>query len=270
MSIQEPGSAQKQHVDIHRKLLLRRHLLSRLGDDGAGAVYLPFCGEGDIAAELYAGRAIFGADKDPARTAVAQSRLARAQIKTADCDTWPFPGLSDSISVADFDSYAYPYASFRAFWESASKADRMLLLFTDGERQAIKRSGYYHTPSGAKKYLKAAAKRDAYNKYWIAHIKPWFVDHVKPYVIVETLHYLRKDMLYWGAVIDRAAPSQDTPPLDDELTEVESALYEAAISGNVPAIQMWLYNRAPHRWRIAPGPEADQEEALPRPEPFKA
>ena len=31
--------------------------------------------------------------------------------------------------------------------------------------------------------------------------------------------------------------------------EVEDALYQAAISGNVVAIQVWLYNRRPERWQ---------------------
>ncbi len=31
-------------------------------------------------------------------------------------------------------------------------------------------------------------------------------------------------------------------------TSVENALYEAATSGNVTAIQVWLYNRSPDRW----------------------
>jgi hypothetical protein len=30
---------------------------------------------------------------------------------------------------------------------------------------------------------------------------------------------------------------------------VEQALYRAAIGGNVSAMQMWLYNRRPERWR---------------------
>ena len=30
--------------------------------------------------------------------------------------------------------------------------------------------------------------------------------------------------------------------------EVENALYQAAVSGNVTACQVWLYNRAPDKW----------------------
>ena len=29
---------------------------------------------------------------------------------------------------------------------------------------------------------------------------------------------------------------------------VEDALYQAAISGNVRAIEIWLYNRSPEKW----------------------
>jgi hypothetical protein len=35
----------------------------------------------------------------------------------------------------------------------------------------------------------------------------------------------------------------------DAHEDVEDALYQAAISGNVTAIQVWLYNRMPDRWR---------------------
>ena len=37
----------------------------------------------------------------------------------------------------------------------------------------------------------------------------------------------------------------------DANEEVEDALYMAATSGNVVAIQVWLYNRWPDRWRDA-------------------
>lgn len=57
------GSAlQKQHVDLYRKVLLRRKLLALAVE---GAAYVPFIGDGDIALELYAGKhQIFGADLD--------------------------------------------------------------------------------------------------------------------------------------------------------------------------------------------------------------
>ncbi len=42
---------QKQSVDIHRKLLLRKELLGKAGEL-AGAFYVPFIGDGDIAVEL--------------------------------------------------------------------------------------------------------------------------------------------------------------------------------------------------------------------------
>jgi hypothetical protein len=31
--------------------------------------------------------------------------------------------------------------------------------------------------------------------------------------------------------------------------QVEDALFQAAVSGNVTAIQVWLYNRRPERWK---------------------
>jgi hypothetical protein len=46
----------------------------------------------------------------------------------------------------------------------------------------------------------------------------------------------------------------------DSVEMVEDALFQAAVSGNVTACQVWLYNRAPDQWRdmrardaVAPG-----------------
>lgn len=81
-------STGKQHQDLYRKLLLRRQLLLSAP---AGAAYVPFCGDGDIAAEVYAGRTVYAADLDPARVAVTQGRVTGECI-VGDCDAWPFPG----------------------------------------------------------------------------------------------------------------------------------------------------------------------------------
>jgi hypothetical protein len=35
----------------------------------------------------------------------------------------------------------------------------------------------------------------------------------------------------------------------DATENIEDALYRAAIGGNVTAMQVWLYNRCPDRWR---------------------
>jgi hypothetical protein len=67
----------KQHVDLHRKLALRRALLRGCP---AGAVYVPFIGDGDIAAELYADRMVYGADLDPNRSATARARLRSRRL----------------------------------------------------------------------------------------------------------------------------------------------------------------------------------------------
>ena len=69
-------AGQKQHVDIHRKLLLRRSLLTHAVE---GAVYVPFCGDGDIAAGLYRGRTVYAADLDPKRVEVCRTRFSAAR-----------------------------------------------------------------------------------------------------------------------------------------------------------------------------------------------
>jgi hypothetical protein len=206
--------AQQQHVDMHRKLALRRRLMQLAGIPLAGrTAYVPFIGDGDIAAELYvpARLAIYGADLDPARVANARLRLVDgdrfATVVVADCDQWPvelFPG--HPITLADFDAYAYPYASFRAAWAAQEWAPTAVLSFTDGQRQAIKRRGVWNGPDGTQHNMPALTdRRVAHNMYWTRYLLPWFrgVAADRGYRVAHEMHYLRNAMTYWGAVIRR-------------------------------------------------------------------
>ena len=192
--------SQKQHVDFHRKIQLRKNLLR---GKKQGVIYVPFIGDGDIATELYQSYKIHGADIDSQRTSTASKRLDRNIIK-ADCDKWPFPGIEDVFDVADFDAYSEPYKSFRSFWENANKANEMVLFFTDGHKQGLMRTGHWHKPDGSKEQIKDTnEKRKVFNFYFPKHILPWFQEHIKPYKIVKKQFYLRGMMLYWGAVIKK-------------------------------------------------------------------
>jgi hypothetical protein len=192
---------QKQHVDYYKKILLRKNLLSYLSKEGD--IYVPFIGDGDIAFDLYKYRKIYGADLDPERVKMASGRLLDATIKAADCDKFPFSGIKTKWALADFDSYSYPYDSFRAFWNHKSeKVSPLILFFTDAQRQAIKRTGVWRLLSGEKVNTKDLnEKREKYNKYFDNVIKPWFIEYIKPWHILTVSKYLRKDMLYWGVVI---------------------------------------------------------------------
>ena len=79
----------KQHVDMYRKIMLRKRLLRRALP---GAAYVPFIGDGDIAADLYADRVVYGADLDSQRAVTAAGRLNGSTVIAADCDSWPFAG----------------------------------------------------------------------------------------------------------------------------------------------------------------------------------
>ena len=160
---------QKQHAEIHRKLQLRKTLLDK-APELPGAFYIPFIGDGDIAAALYKEHKIYGADIDPKRVKTAQSRLPGAEILQADCDTFPFHDRDIEYSLADFDPYSYPYKSFREFWSHAKKTSPLILFFTDGEKQAIVRSGHWTNPEGKKIRAKDLRERRAtFNKYWTEH-----------------------------------------------------------------------------------------------------
>lgn len=204
--------SQKQHVELHRKIQMRRHLLRF---STPGAAYVPFIGDGDLAAELYCGRRILGADVDRQRIEVACRRLGPdSDVIVADCDQWPFAGLHDynPIAVADFDAYSYPYASFRAFWAEASLAPRVgvslaprvVLFFTDGQRQSMMRVGSWLDPEGNRRLEEDLRTRQRlFNSYLAGTIWPWFEDFVAPWRVVERFRYLRGWMVYWGAVIER-------------------------------------------------------------------
>ena len=307
------NTEKKQHVDIQRKLKLRTQLLEKAGRL-PGACYIPFIGDGDIAVELYRDKKIYGADNDPERVKTAQSRLPDANIITANCDTFPFDKKTATFSVADFDAYSFPYDSFRTFWEKAKIGSQCVVFFTDGQRQAIIRTGHYRTPDGKKQHAKKVTeKREIYNFYFNKTIQPWFEDYIKPWKIIYITKYLRgPNQMYWGAIIskngngkpgtlhnDKETKGKIKPYKFDDIKKatylehisnghtrghaatlvgisrmtivdhmkadkgfaeavssaemdaigkVENALHEAAVSGNVTAIQVFLYNREPKRW----------------------
>jgi len=181
---------------------MRRRLLRSW--PSAGAAYVPFIGDGDIAAELYTDRMVYGADIDAKRVDIAASRFVKKNIIVADCDQWPFPNERTQFALADFDAYTYPYHSFRAFWCSARKADQLTLYFTDTVKQSIKRTGLVHLPDGSSYELPALPSRrrsEVYNSWFSRHVWPWFEDYVKPYRVLDRMRYLRQDTLYMGVVL---------------------------------------------------------------------
>lgn len=205
----KPTWEQEQNVLSFRKLLMRRHLLRWLRGR-PGAFYVPFIGDGDIAVELYSDRMIYGADLDGERVEVAQGRIPGGDIRLADCDSWPFPDVDAPFALADFDAFSEPYASFRSFWKCATKADRIVVLFTDGHRQGIVRTGSFNHPSGAKTKLgegyngDRTVKMPYYGHYLSKHIWPWFDDLIaEEWRLLDRWRYQRSMMIYWGMAIER-------------------------------------------------------------------
>jgi hypothetical protein len=193
---------QQQHVLMFRKLLLRRRLM-RWVRGREGAAYVPFCGDADIARELYGPWAVYGADIDPKRVQVATSRV-QGTFRVADCDQWVFPELSTPVVVADFDAYSEPYTSFRSFWEQGPRAERMAVFFTDGHRMGLIRTGAWHRPDGSLQTLDKQEKLPIYFHYLSKHVFPWFDAYVGPeYRVLEHYRYLRDQMVYWGAAVER-------------------------------------------------------------------
>lgn len=292
-----------------------------------GPIFVPYCGDADIANELYAGRPIVGCDTDAARVDTANRRgLPNARFVEGDAET--FDDFGDLRYVAaDFDAYAYPYETFRNFMDKAQRAARLVLFFTDGELQVIRRRvpAGFRAPDGEHHaQLPMNENRAVLNNYW----QGWALGYVTRalgaygYHVVESDHYVRNgNVLYWGCVADtdqaaqvvenveslkreaRAPEAQPYNPskaykltakarlrfldqlahgktktdaaraigvnlksierhekadpafasaIDDARWEADDAvvnsLYQAAVNGNVPAIQTWLYNRRPLEW----------------------
>lgn len=226
----------KQHVDSFRKISLRRELLAQALP---GPAYIPYCGDGDMAAELYSDRDLYGCDTDPARIATIRERLPAGHWSEADADSYFCPGVEAPFAVADFDAYNYPYHSFRAFWTEAPKADRLVMFFTDGNTMAITRqheivgkegrTGRYSVvtlPDGSEHQSKDAfERRRLYTNYWIETVQPWLKEAIAPWSVVKTSFYQRgMYLLYWGAVVERVrvANVPNVPKFDPKETQPDA------------------------------------------------
>lgn len=200
----------RQHVDLHRKLALRRSLLAGHNPSPDAAVWVPYCGDGDIASALYRDRKVVAADIDPARVERITARALeerwpqrpRAGLHTAlvlDCDQLPPPkGL---YAAADFDAYSYPYDAFRQWWRHTRQTDPVVVFFTDAQPRSIMRTGRWRRPDGtwedwaeeakaAKAFKQGAGmgatraktalpkQREAFNMYLVKVARPWLEAHV--------------------------------------------------------------------------------------------
>ena len=205
-----------QHIDPHRKYLLRRHLLRWAKE---GPAYVPFIGDGDICVGgskpgalpherypmpgLYNDRFIYGADLDPQRVVIARSRIPHGRIRVANCDVYPFADLQTGpIAVADFDAWNEPWPAFRSWFEHAEKAEQVVIFFTDAHRLGIMADGTHIRPDGSKVTIQSLTERQAvYYFYLSKHVWPWFEDYIRPYRVVDKSRYVRGMITYWGAAI---------------------------------------------------------------------
>lgn len=276
----EGDAGKAQHVDLWRKVKLRRELLALALP---GPVYVPFIGDGDIAVELYGDRFVFGCDLDEERVKVARSRLKQQDIRVADANGWPFAKMdTGAIAVADFDAYVDPYQGIAAFWAGAKTTDRVILFGTDGHRQTIMRRKLLpilgtgdHVPLGDKTSHGSGSGvdyREPHAFWWPRYVRPYLEKLLAPARIVGEQFYRRGPaMLYWGIVVERRAADDPaasdaqvaatlapvrkskTAKPGDTVGEVEKALLEAARAGNVQAAIFWLeHNGGPRYQKLTP------------------
>lgn len=204
-----------QHVEMYRKLLLRRQLLQLAGDP-PGAAAVPFCGDGDLTAELYADRTLYAVDFDPARTATFQTRFPDANVHTGDADkVWPWGSDAAELAVIDLDAWAYPYDTWRSITARHPLAPVVVVVFTDGEKGTIQRNGIWRTPDGVKHTANighslkpdTSVTRKVHAEWVSKTLRPWIAAEAprlgfEPPWLVRS--YLRRHMVYWGAVLERA------------------------------------------------------------------
>lgn len=213
----------EQHVDLHRKVALRKRLLAKAMP---GPAYVPFVGEGDLALELLTDRPIYAADLDPQRVATARTRLPdTAVVVEADCDKWPFEDrATPAFAVADFDAYAYPYEAFRAWWRHAERTSTVVVFFTDTQLMALNMGGRAKHPDGTSlKFVKPGREnhhtpdRRKVNPYlagyWTKTLKPWITGVADDYGyrVTDTSHYKRGQTVYWGAVLEHVDSTSRQP-----------------------------------------------------------
>lgn len=183
--------------------MLRKRFLEGLPN---GAVYVPFCGDGDITSELYRARACFCADIDPERVAAAKEKLrgmTKVQVVAADCNAWPFHGCSDRFALVDCDAWVNPYPAIAAFWNSAKKSETIAIVATDAQRENIKRSK--HAVKLPECSRIAGNWREQCNFWWLRYVKPWLAGLVAGdgYAIQQESKFGDRygTMLYWAVIL---------------------------------------------------------------------
>lgn len=209
-----------QNKDIRRKLRLRQELVLRASD---GAVYVPFCGDGEMA-EAYAGRAIYAADIDQKRVETFRKRFPDARVKAADVNKeFPFSESDTIYSIADFDAWDYPYDALRLFLSAAQTTDRLVIFITDGMFQAITRKRTARDPDGTP--ILGSQCRSV-QKYLSDFVLTYLRKILSPRTIREESHFTINDMIYLGIVAARIDNGQASETDADSL-DVERVLCES-------------------------------------------
>src|SRR3990167_5782620 len=196
---------------LEKKLALRREFLASASP---GAVYLPFCGDGDIAKELYLDRPIFAVDLDREKVRSARMNLPASpglRVLRHDADRiWPFG--REIIAIADFDAWNNPYPAIALFWAKATKTSRLIMFGTDSIRYAIKRHGRVCAglPDGK---MKTAPKSDSaaqYDSWFPGHALPWLRSLAGAKILRHAHEYHGAEgMTYWAAEVEVSGSALD-------------------------------------------------------------
>lgn len=192
---------QKQQQKFHRKIKLRELLLSNWSNWSNS--YVPFCGEGNIADQLYSDDSkVFGVDIDNEKLRAAENRMPESVFINHNANQFP-DCWDEEYTLADFDAYSNPYKSFVSFWQSANKSFPLVCFFTDSKVQCIMWHSFVDMPNWGRRKLKGKKEKKLYMKKWKLKCIQWVNDYIgNEYDLIHTKQYQRHMTIYWGAIID--------------------------------------------------------------------
>lgn len=133
-----------QSSSLRQKIAVRRTLAAKLELGESGAIYLPYCGDGELYAQVeqwWPAERVYAADRDVGACRRFGERWPDAEVVTADVTKEvEFPPELEFV-IADFDAYGSPHLAVERFKAQAQVAKRFGVAMTDGSPRSAKIQG---------------------------------------------------------------------------------------------------------------------------------
>jgi len=173
---------------------------------GAGAAYVPFIGDGDLAVECYSAREIYGVDIDSARVETARRRLPGARIREADVDDLTHFPVDLRFALCDSDAYSQPYTAIEGWLRRARLCDDIAVFGTSGEMSIRLAVGDpIREPDGRMRKVPRGWGPVYRARYWKAVLLPYmdFLLEGRGFTRTREKKMWVANMLYWGLRAER-------------------------------------------------------------------